>query len=125
MFNAVAAGNKPYGIVVDFLPIREAAKGSPVAFVFPEEGVSAVTEPVAIMQQARNLEAAQKFVDFVLSREGQELVSEQGYLPAHPEVAPPEGFPARDDIALMPLDTQSALAREAELKQRFGDLFGS
>ncbi|MCE8040436.1 ABC transporter substrate-binding protein [Halomonas sp. MCCC 1A11062] len=125
VFNAVAAGSKPYGIVVDFLPIREAAKGSPVAFVFPEEGVSAVTEPVAIMQSARNLEAAQKFVDFVLSREGQELVSEQGYLPAHPEVTPPEGFPARDDIVLMPLDTQNALAREAELKQRFGDLFGS
>jgi iron(III) transport system substrate-binding protein len=125
VFNAVASGTKPYGIVVDFLPIREAAKGSPVAFVFPEEGVSAVTEPVAIMQGARNVEAAQKFVDFVLSREGQELVSEQGYLPAHPEVAPPAGFPARDDIALMPLDIESALAREAELKQRFIDLFGS
>ncbi|RCV86409.1 ABC transporter substrate-binding protein [Billgrantia montanilacus] len=125
VFNAVASGTKPYGIVVDFLPIREAAKGSPVAFVFPEEGVSAVTEPVAIMQGARNVEAAQKFVDFVLSREGQELVSEQGYLPAHPEVAPPAGFPARDDIALMPLDVESALTREAELKQRFGDLFGS
>ncbi|UYG04461.1 ABC transporter substrate-binding protein [Halomonas sp. LR3S48] len=125
VFNAVASGTKPYGIVVDFLPIREAAKGSPVAFVFPEEGVSAVTEPVAIMQGARNLDAAQKFVDFVLSREGQELVSEQGYLPAHPEVAPPAGFPVRDDIALMPLDVESALTREAELKQRFGDLFGS
>ncbi|MBE0488640.1 MAG: ABC transporter substrate-binding protein [Halomonas sp.] len=125
VFNAVASGTKPYGIVVDFLPIRESAKGSPVAFVFPEEGVSAVTEPVAIMQGARNVEAAQKFVDFVLSREGQELVSEQGYLPAHPEVAPPAGFPARDDIALMPLDIESALAREAELKQRFSDLFGS
>ncbi len=124
VFNAVAAGTRPYGIVVDFLPIREAAKGSPVAFVFPEEGVSAVTEPVAIMQGARNLDAAQAFVDFVLARDGQELVSEQGYLPAHPEVAPPAGFPARDSIALMPLDIKSALAREAELKQRFDDLFG-
>jgi iron(III) transport system substrate-binding protein len=77
------------------------------------------------MQGADNPEAAQKFVDFVLSREGQELVSKQGYLPAHPEVTPPEGFPARDSIALMPLDIESALAREEELKQRFGDLFGS
>lgn len=125
VFNAVAAGSKPYGIVVDFLPIREAAKGSPVEFVFPEEGVSAVTEPVAILQGARNPEAAQLFVDFVLSREGQALVSEQGYLPAHPEVALPEGFPDRDSISLMPLDIEGVLAAEAELKQRFGDLFGS
>ncbi|MGM1052772.1 MAG: ABC transporter substrate-binding protein [Pseudomonadota bacterium] len=124
VFNAVAAGTKPYGIVVDFLPIREAAKGSPVAFVFPEEGVSAVTEPVAIMQGAENVEAAQKFVDFVLSRQGQELVSQQGYLPAHNDIAPPEGFPERESIALMPLDTEQALAQEAELKQRFSAIFG-
>ncbi len=124
VFNAVAAGTKPYGIVVDFLPIREAIKGSPVAFVFPEEGVSAVTEPVAIMQGADNLDAAQKFVDFVLSQQGQELVSQQGYLPAHNDVAPPEGFPERDSITLMPVDTQQALTQEAALKQRFSDLFG-
>jgi iron(III) transport system substrate-binding protein len=124
VFNAVAAGTKPYGIVVDFLPIREAIKGSPVAFVFAEEGVSAVTEPVAIMQGADNLDAAQKFVDFVLSQKGQELVSQQGYLPAHNDVAPPEGFPERDSITLMPVDTQQALTQEAALKQRFSDLFG-
>lgn len=124
VFNAVAAGTKPYGIVVDFLPIREAVKGSPVAFVFPDEGVSAVTEPVAIMQGADNLDAAQKFVDFVLSQQGQELVSQQGYLPARDDVTPPEGFPERDSIALMPVDIEQTLAQEAELKQRFSDLFG-
>lgn len=124
VFNAVAAGTKPYGIVVDFLPIREAAKGSPVAFVFPEEGVSAVTEPVAIMAGAENVDAAQKFVDFVLSQEGQALVSRQGYLPAHPDVAPPEGFPARDTIELMPVDITTALDGEEAMKQRFSDLFG-
>lgn len=124
VFNAVAAGTKPYGIVVDFLPIREAVKGSPVAFVFPDEGVSAVTEPVAIMQGADNLDAAQKFVDFALSQQGQELVSQQGYLPARDNVIPPEGFPERDSIALMPVDIEQTLAQEAELKQRFSDLFG-
>lgn len=124
VFNAVAAGTKPYGIVVDFLPIREAAKGSPVEFVFPDEGVSAVTEPVAIMAGAKNVDAAQKFVDFVLSQEGQQLVSEQGYLPAHPDVTPPEGFPARDTIKLMPVDIAQALEQEDALKQRFSDLFG-
>ena len=58
MFQSVAGGEKMYGIVVDFLPIREAAAGSPVEFVFPEEGVSAVTEPVAIMAGTDAPEAA-------------------------------------------------------------------
>ncbi|WP_447555167.1 ABC transporter substrate-binding protein [Vreelandella sp. EE22] len=124
VFNAVAAGTKAYGIVVDFLPIREAAKGSPVEFVFPEEGVSAVTEPVAIMAGAENVDAARKFVDFVLSQEGQALVSRQGYLPAREGIDPPEGFPARDSIELMPVDISQTLEQEEALKQRFSELFG-
>ena len=34
-FKAVASGEKLYGMVVDFVPIRAKAKGSPVEFVFP------------------------------------------------------------------------------------------
>ena len=80
IFTAVAQGEKLYGMVIDYLPIREAAKGSPVTFVFPEEGVSAVTEPVAILSTTSNPEAAKAFVDFLLSKEGQELAASQGYL---------------------------------------------
>ncbi|PMR74505.1 ABC transporter substrate-binding protein [Billgrantia endophytica] len=124
VFNDVASGAKPYGIVVDYLPIREAVKGSPVAFVFPEEGVSAVTEPVAILEQAANPEAARKFVDFLLSEAGQQLVSRQGYLPALDGVEPPEGFPARDEITLMPLDAARALENAEAQQRRFSELFG-
>ena len=45
----VATGEKLYGMIVDFMPIREKAKGAPVEFVFPSEGVSAVSEPVAVL----------------------------------------------------------------------------
>lgn len=48
VLKSVATGEKAYGMVVDFMAIREKAKGAPVEFVFPAEGVSAVTEPVAI-----------------------------------------------------------------------------
>ena len=124
VFKAVAQGEKLYGVVIDYLPIREAAKGSPVTFVFPEEGVSAVTEPVAILSTTSNPEAAKAFVDFLLSKEGQELAASQGYLPAHPEVAPPPGFPPRDEIALMDFDPATALANERQDKDRFVELFG-
>lgn len=124
VFNAVANGTKPYGVVVDFLPIREAAKGSPVEFVFPEEGVSAVTEPVAIMDGASNLTAAQTFVDFLLSEEGQTLVQSQGYLPASDRVSPPSGFPSRDAIKLMPLNAGTALEEAEANKARFSELYG-
>jgi iron(III) transport system substrate-binding protein len=120
----VAQGEKLYGMIIDYLPIREAAKGSPVTFVFPEEGVSAVTEPAAILSTAANPEAAKAFIDFLLSKEGQELAARQGYLAALPDVAPPEGFPPRDQIVLMDFDPAAALANDEANKARFVELFG-
>jgi len=123
-FKAVAGGEKMYGMVIDYLPIREKAKGSPVEFVFPKEGVSAVTEPVAILSTSDNPEAARAFVDFLLSVEGQELAASQGYLAAHPEVSPPPGFPPRSEIRLMPFDPSEALAEAEANRQRFVEIFG-
>ena len=124
VFQSVATGEKLYGIVIDYLPIREAAKGSPVGFVFPKEGVSAVTEPVAILSTAKNPEAAKAFVDFLLSEEGQELAAAQGYMPAHPDVAAPAGFPSLSEIELLEFDPEAALANEEATKERFTAIFG-
>ncbi|WP_227270830.1 ABC transporter substrate-binding protein [Roseobacter weihaiensis] len=123
-YKAVAGGEKLYGFVVDFLPIRNKLEGAPVEFVFPEEGVSAVTEPVAILSTAQNPDAAKAFVDFLISPEGQQLAADMGYLPAHPEIAPPEGFPARSEIRLLDFDPAKALADDTANKQRFLDIFG-
>jgi iron(III) transport system substrate-binding protein len=124
VMKSVAGGEKAYGVIVDYLPIREAAKGSPVKLVFPAEGVSAVTEPVAILKTAKNAAGAKAFVDFLLGTEGQALAARQGYLPAREGVEPPAGFPPVASIKLLPIDAAKALADEAANKQRFSELFG-
>ncbi|MEL6889503.1 MAG: extracellular solute-binding protein, partial [Pseudomonadota bacterium] len=123
-YKAVAGGEKLYGFVVDFLPIRNQLEGAPVAFVFPEEGVSAVTEPVAILSTAQNPTAAKAFVDFLISPEGQQLAANMGYLPAHPAITPPEGFPPLSEIKLLDFDPAAALADDQANKARFVDIFG-
>lgn len=123
-YKAVAGGEKLFGFVVDFLPIRNKLEGAPVEFVFPKEGVSAVTEPVAILSTAKNPDAAKAFIDFLLSSEGQQLAADQGYLAAHPDIAPPNGFPSRDAIKLMPFDPAKALAADKANKIRFTEIFG-
>lgn len=125
VFKAVASGEKAYGIVVDYLPIREKAKGAPVEFVFPEEGVSAVTEPVAILKTAQHPEAAKKFVDFLLSRKGQELVRSQGYIPGRKDIPLPAGYPSREAIRLIPLDPALALENGEAYKKEFAAIFGA
>ncbi len=124
VMQAVAGGERAFGIVIDYLPIREAARGAPVRFIFPEDGVSAITEPAAILSTARNVPAAVAFITFLLSREGQQLASTQGFLPADPAVPPPAGFPDPRSIRIMPLDAALA-AREGEANlRRFAQLVG-
>lgn len=124
VLKAVASGEKAYGVVVDYMPIREKAKGAPVEFVFPTEGVSAVTEPVAILKGTKHEEAAKKFVDYVLSKDGQELSLKLGYIPARNDVALPEGFPARDQIRILPLVPADALKNSEQDLKTFSDIFG-
>ena len=123
VLTAIASGAKPYGVLVDYMAIREKAKGSPLEFVFPTEGVSMVTEPVAILKDAKNIELAQKFVDFVLSDAGQKLVVEQGYLPARNGVASPEGFPSRGQIKLLAFDAVKSLDNAESDKEKFAEIF--
>jgi len=125
VMNAITSGSKGYGVLVDYMAIREKAKGAPIGFVFPKEGVSIVTEPVAMLKNAKNPDGAKAFIDFVLSDAGQRLVLKQGYLPADANLPAPEGFPARESIKLMPYDPAKALADTDANKKRFADLFGN
>lgn len=125
VMSAIASGSKAYGVLVDYLAIREKAKGAPVEFLFPKEGVSVVTEPVAMMKGTKNPQGAKEFIDFVLSDAGQKLVLQQGYLPADATLPVPKGFPPRDSIKLMPFDAAKALAETEANKKRFADLFGN
>ncbi|RJT41086.1 extracellular solute-binding protein [Mesorhizobium waimense] len=120
VLKAVSGGDKLFGMIVDYMPIREKAKGAPVEFVFPKEGVSAVTEPVAILSTAKDTEAAKAFVDFLLSKDGQEVAAKMGYIPARADVALPAGYPDRASIKVLGYDAAAALATDAANKEKFG-----
>nr|CAD6412377.1 ABC transporter substrate-binding protein [Rhizobium sp. Q54] len=125
VLKSVASGEKAYGMVVDYMPIREKAKGAPVEFVFPEEGVSAVTEPVAILSSTKHEEAAKTFIDYILSEEGQKVQLDLGYIPARNGLSVPAGFPPREEIEVLPLDAADALKNSEQDLKTFSDIFGT
>ena len=125
VLNAVANGEKAYGVVVDFMAFNAKAKGSPIDFVFPAEGLPAVTEPVAILKTAQNPAAARAFVDFILSDEGQKLAASMGYIPARASAGMPSWYPAGTSIKLMPTDIGSVVSTNSANLKRFADLFGN
>ncbi|WP_455844525.1 ABC transporter substrate-binding protein [Pantoea agglomerans] len=121
---AVASGLDKYGIITDADVILAKKKGSLVDLVYPKEGVSYVTEPVAIMKTAHNLPAAKAFVNFMLSEPGQKLVVEQGNRPVDDRVSAPAGFTPINKIKLLSPDVAKAIKEDAAVRDQFTALFG-
>ena len=124
VIEAVARGEKAYGVIIEYMAFNAQWKGSPVSFVFPQEGVTAITQPVAILKTAKNVEAARAFVDWQLSEEAQHQSVSQGYFPIFDGVAPPKGYPPVSSLKIMSGDLRDILLKDEENKKRFTDLFG-
>jgi ABC-type Fe3+ transport system substrate-binding protein len=64
-----------------------AAMGAPVAWV-PLDPVSLMLQVAGVNAKAPHPNAARLFIDFMISRAGQEVFRERDYVPVHPEVGP-------------------------------------
>lgn len=121
---AVADGSSPVGVVVDY-PVRDLAdKGSPVAVSYPTDGVPYVNQPAGVFKDSENPEAAQAFVSFLVSKEGQELAVKQNYVPVRSDAGAPEGAPALGDIKLIQPDYDKVKEQQDGAVQKFKEIMG-
>ncbi len=70
---AVIAGHYGIGVVIDFFGLSAIASGQPIDFVYPSL-TSIVPANVAVIKGAPNPEGARRFINFLLSDEGQRLL---------------------------------------------------
>ncbi|WAA12770.1 ABC transporter substrate-binding protein [Fervidibacillus halotolerans] len=124
VLKAVASGERAYGMVVDFLVLRAKNDGSPVEFFYPKEGVPVITEPIGILKDTKNEQAAKVFVDFVLSEEGQQLASQLGYTPIRIGVNSPEGLKSVDELNVLNANISELYHSRHQDKEKFGEIFG-
>ena len=84
--DAVNSGQVGVGIVIDFFAFSSQASGFPVRFVYPSV-TTIVPANVGIVANAPNRAAAEAFVEFLLSPDGQEILLDKGIrrLPVRPE----------------------------------------
>jgi phosphoglycerate transport regulatory protein PgtC len=71
--DAVNSGQYGVGIVIDFFGLSAKASGFPVEFVYPSV-TTIVPANVGIIANAKNQKAAEAFVEFLLSDEGQQVL---------------------------------------------------
>lgn len=80
-----ASGELAGCIGVDYIAVNKIKKGAKLGLVYPPQIILSPS-PVAIIKGTPNLSAAQKFVDFLLSKEAQEIVASEGTLPVRNDV---------------------------------------
>jgi iron(III) transport system substrate-binding protein len=107
--SAVARGEMALGLVNHYYYYRAITKNpqAPIGIVFPDQegaGTATTISGLAILKHAKHVGAARKFVDFVLSREGQKLFAEVNFeIPVSREVAAHTLLPPRKSLRLAPV----------------------
>ncbi|MBC7092669.1 ABC transporter substrate-binding protein [Candidatus Bipolaricaulota bacterium] len=118
----VAAGAYLVGLTLDNMVRGLKAQGSPIDLVYPDDGPIFLPSPIGIFATSERIEAAKKFVDYVLSAEGQQALVEVGaYIPARTDVAGPAGAPTLDELVAkaMPAEIEAIVANIDFYTQQF------
>lgn len=77
LHKSVADGEYPVGLTWEDPVVNYINNGAPVKVVFPSEGAIFPGESVQIIKDAKNLENAKKFIDFMISEETQTQVGQE------------------------------------------------
>lgn len=85
----VAEGRYEVGMTLETPAQAAVANGSPIEVVWPDPGAIAIYSPIAVFADSAQPAAAEAFVNFVLSEEGQAIIGAAGFQPIREGVAGP------------------------------------
>lgn len=118
-----ASGDLLASLAVDYITNDKIAKGATLKLVYPQE-MLVIPSPVAIIKGSKNVDAAQKFIDFILSEQGQNIIVQEGTLPVRKGIAIPEKFamPSAEEAIsrAIPIDYESLINNKEETVKQFG-----
>jgi iron(III) transport system substrate-binding protein len=118
VMTGVAEGRYKAGISLDKIVRDAAADGSPIELVWPESGAISVYSPAAILTSSDDAAAAQAFLEFLVSPEGQAAIAASGWQPVRPDVEwPAQGATVAPDWAAL-------FGSQAELLDGYRAIFG-
>ncbi|MDP2604737.1 MAG: ABC transporter substrate-binding protein [Deltaproteobacteria bacterium] len=118
---ATALAGKEFGVAMtlDYIVAGLIKKGAPLATVWPSDGAISVPSPIAIIKGTKNPTGSKAFVDYVLSKEGQEFLVKQEVIPVRDDVKPPAGQPSAKQIKFMPIPYEWAADNAPAIREKF------
>ncbi|MGE0075317.1 MAG: ABC transporter substrate-binding protein [Sphaerochaetaceae bacterium] len=84
--NKAAAGEYKVSIGVDYIARTVMAQGATIGFVYPDNDIPIIESPIAIIKNTKNVEAAKKLYDYIISEDGQSVLLEEYTMPINPNM---------------------------------------
>lgn len=114
-------GTGEYALGVSYIHAlaKYKAEGFKVKMIAPPQTVGDV-DCISIMKNTKNLDAAKKFVDFMLSKEAQELMSSIDFtIPVNPEAVGADGSVPVQTLDLIQYDVDKASSQKDEILKKW------
>lgn len=107
---------------VDYMAYSANVKGEPVEVIYPASGTVVNPRPAAILEWSKNVENARLFIDYLLSDEAQQLVTNAYIIPGRKDILADNRVNMKD---ILELDYDWAWMEEnaEEVISRFTDIF--
>lgn len=104
---------------VDYSAYAAIDKGEALQVVLPSSGTTVTPRPVFIMKDTKNAEAAEAFVDFMFSQQGQTISAANEMIPAQPEIPVADGAKPLDEITQLDYSLEDVAANGADILDEF------
>ncbi|MCS6932450.1 MAG: extracellular solute-binding protein [Acetobacteraceae bacterium] len=107
---------------VDYIALEARARGESVEVIFPASGTVIAPRPAMILASSRNQEAARRFLDYMLSDDGQRRIARLFLMPSRADI--PAERPTIAELRVLGFDETAAEARRADILARFRQVMG-
>lgn len=121
-----ARGERLVGLGADILAAIEIGKGAPLTFVVPSDLLLWDQDTAGLIKGARNPETARQLLDFLTTKDANEIYGRFFWTVARPDVTPnPPDRPGERFGALSPMDPTWMIVNRDRVLAEWGRRYGS
>ncbi|MBE0487576.1 MAG: ABC transporter substrate-binding protein [Halomonas sp.] len=102
---------------VDYISLGQQAEGEAIEVIFPESGTVIAPRPMMILASTSMPDEAERFIDFVLSEQGQARVAERYLMPSRTDIEALR--PTIEELTLIEVDSEAMNAQREAIISRF------
>jgi iron(III) transport system substrate-binding protein len=106
---------------VDYIALASKARGESIDVIFPASGTVIAPRPAMILNWSKHQDEAKKFIDYMLSDEGQKAVADDYLMPARTDVQ--ANRPLISDLKVLKIDSKAVYGKRKETLKEFADKF--